>query len=327
MRVAVVGAGLAGLQVARRLQAAGREVRLFEKARGASGRLSTRRSDQGDFDHGAQYFTARSPAFRRQVEDWVDRGVAARWTPRVVRLRDGERVAEDHASERYVGLPGMSGLARDLRRDLEIELGVRIVSAGRQTGCWTLRSEDEIEYGPFSDLVLAVPAPQAAPLLTECPELLGLVEGVPMLPCHAVMARFAEPLGVDFDAAFVEHEALAWVARAASKPAREDLPCWTLHSQAAWSEAHLELEPGQVAHALLEALAVATGRPLPEVAFSATHRWLYARTGKPLATRSIFDSEKRLGLCGDWVQGDRVEDAYLGAERLVAEMALHGPSD
>jgi len=315
------------LQVARRLQAVGREVRIFEKARGASGRLSTRRSDLGDFDHGAQYFTARSPVFRSQVEDWVGRGVAARWTPRVVRLRSGEPVAEDRGSERYVGLPGMSGLARDLRRDLEIELGVRIVSADWQAGRWTLRSEDEVEYGPFSDLVLAVPAPQAVPLLAECPELLRAVEGVPMLPCHAVMARFGEPLDVDFDAAFVESEALAWVARAASKPGREDLPCWTLHSQAAWSEAHLEMEPGQVAHAQLEALAVATGRPLPEVSFSATHRWLFARTGKPLLTRTVFDSEKRLGLCGDWVQGDRVEDAYLSAERLVAEMAPSGPSD
>ena len=43
MRVAVIGAGIAGLNAARQLEAAGMEAVLFEKARGASGRLSTRR--------------------------------------------------------------------------------------------------------------------------------------------------------------------------------------------------------------------------------------------------------------------------------------------
>ena len=67
IRAAVIGAGLAGLRVAHRLAEAGAQVRVFEKARGAGGRMSTRRTDFGAFDHGAQYFTARDPRFREQV--------------------------------------------------------------------------------------------------------------------------------------------------------------------------------------------------------------------------------------------------------------------
>ena len=44
-RVAVVGAGIAGLAAARRLAAAGVEVTVFDKARRPGGRLATRRAE------------------------------------------------------------------------------------------------------------------------------------------------------------------------------------------------------------------------------------------------------------------------------------------
>ena len=59
--VAVIGAGMAGLAAARTLAAAGHAVQVFDKGRGIGGRLSTRRTDYGAFDHGAQYATVRDP--------------------------------------------------------------------------------------------------------------------------------------------------------------------------------------------------------------------------------------------------------------------------
>ncbi|MEF8717273.1 MAG: NAD(P)-binding protein [Candidatus Accumulibacter necessarius] len=50
----------------RALQRAGLEVSLFDKSRGPGGRMSTRRGDDWQCDHGAQYFTARHPAFPRR---------------------------------------------------------------------------------------------------------------------------------------------------------------------------------------------------------------------------------------------------------------------
>lgn len=70
-RVAVVGAGLAGLACAEALQASGATVTVFDKSRGPSGRMSTRRGDTWQCDHGAQYFTARDAAFRAEVGRWV----------------------------------------------------------------------------------------------------------------------------------------------------------------------------------------------------------------------------------------------------------------
>ena len=55
--VALIGAGIAGLSCATALQQAGLDVSLFDKSRGPSGRMNTRRGDGWQCDHGAQYFT------------------------------------------------------------------------------------------------------------------------------------------------------------------------------------------------------------------------------------------------------------------------------
>ena len=65
---AIVGAGMAGIACARTLVQAGHRVTLFEKSAGIGGRMSTRRSQFGTFDHGAQYFTVRDARFARALE-------------------------------------------------------------------------------------------------------------------------------------------------------------------------------------------------------------------------------------------------------------------
>jgi len=63
------------------LQDAGLAVTVFDKSRGVGGRLCTRRGEDWQADHGAQYFTARSPEFRALVAEWLEAGVVAEWRP------------------------------------------------------------------------------------------------------------------------------------------------------------------------------------------------------------------------------------------------------
>ena len=67
-RVAVIGAGIAGLACARELARADARVTVFERSRGLGGRLGTRRQGNLAFDHGAQYITSRSHSFVKYAE-------------------------------------------------------------------------------------------------------------------------------------------------------------------------------------------------------------------------------------------------------------------
>ena len=113
--IAIVGAGLAGLTCAQFLAQAGHHVHVFDKSRGPSGRMSTRRSSDASTewqcDHGAQYFTARDTHFRAQVAEWEHAGAAALWQGRIG-THDGQRfVLHDSALQRFVGTPRMTSPA------------------------------------------------------------------------------------------------------------------------------------------------------------------------------------------------------------------------
>ena len=52
-RVAIIGAGMAGLAAARLLREAGAGCMIFDKSRGLGGRMATRRAGDFSFDHGS----------------------------------------------------------------------------------------------------------------------------------------------------------------------------------------------------------------------------------------------------------------------------------
>ena len=58
VRIAVIGAGMAGLACAQELARADAKVTVFERARGLGGRLATRRQGNLAFDHGVQLTSA-----------------------------------------------------------------------------------------------------------------------------------------------------------------------------------------------------------------------------------------------------------------------------
>ena len=134
------------------------------------------------------------------------------------------------------------------------------------------------------------------------------------------MIEFDEPVPASFDAAFVKDSPVGWVAREASKPGRADSNGWVVHSSAAWSGANVDRKTDEVLEVLRDAFAAAIGGRLPGIRGAAVHRWLYARAGGPVAGAALWDGSAALGVCGDWLLGDRIEDAFLSAERLAEAM-------
>lgn len=328
-RIAVIGAGLAGLSCAQALQAAGHDVIVFEKSRGAAGRMSTKRGDSEDgtpwqCDTGAQYFTARSPEFQAEVQRWLAAGVAAEWQPRIQVFGEpptGVTAPGHRADRRYVGMPRMTAPARYLAESLQVRTQTTVQALRSNGSLWQLRSaeHDWLNDG-FDAVVLAVPAPQAIPLLKPVnPALCQLAASVRMRGSWALMARYPSALNLGFQAAFVNAGPLRWIAENSHKPGRNGQPCWLLHADADWSDEHIEDTADAVADTLLKAFAE-LGAPAP-LAWTA-HRWRYADTVQPLQQGAAWSAADNLGLCGDWLNGGKVEGAWLSGRLLAKQIAL-----
>lgn len=314
-RIAVIGAGMAGLACARTLHAAGVEVTVFEKGRRPGGRLATRRRDGFSFDHGAQYATAKGAAFQAFLADAGD--LVAPWDPAA-------------AHPRWVGVPGMSAFAQAAeQRGIGRLLPQRHVSfLQRAADGWQLRHLDAAttkpgtvidegaRAGPFDRVVLALPAAQAARLLTALDHTFAAaVAAVVTAPCWTLMLAFAERQEGP-DTRTLEGP-LDWIARDSSRPGRSVLPDgWVANAGPAWSRSNLEREPDLVLADLQALFRAETGIDAAP-AYAAVHRWRYARTETPLGQACLWDPTG-LAVCGDWCLGARVEAAF-DSGRAAAE--------
>jgi renalase len=309
-RVAVVGAGIAGLTAARTLHDQGHDVHVVEKGRGVGGRTAVRRHAPFEFDHGAQYFTTRDERFARQVRAWQEAGLVAVWSGRIGSLERG--VWHDSSSqERYVGVPGMNAVAKHLASGLSVATETRITRVTRDHRGWRLSVDSGTAFGLFDAVVVAVPAAQASELLAGQGAMAGQAGRCAMSPCWAVMLGFDRPLAIPYDGVFVSGSPLSWFARNSAKPGRSSDEAWILHAGPEWSAGHIEDPPERVIAALRAAFEQASGGEVPPPVHAAAHRWRYAVPPEPLHVGALWDAESRQAVCGDWCQGARIEGAFL----------------
>lgn len=338
--VAVIGAGLSGLVTAERLVAAGCRVTVLEKSRGAGGRAATRYADEWHFDHGMQYFTARSPAFREQVAAWEAAGSCARWAPRAVTIATPGAVPVplDPREPWFVGRPGNNAICKQLASSLTLHRGVRVAAVRPVAGAgprleisdWPADADAQaaaksVIDGGFDAVVVSVPAPQVPALLEGCGELSTCADGVTMRPCWSAMYAFDRPLDVSWDAAAIDAGPVSWIARNSSRPDRVVRPggeTWVLHGAPAWSARHLEMEREDVGRILwshFEGMTVGTVNEL-NPALSMVHRWRYSLVTEPSSRSHRWDPERRIGVCGDWCLAGRFEAAFTSAMSLADGM-------
>jgi len=322
--IAIIGAGIAGLSAAQALQKEGLTVHLFDKGHGSGGRMASKRSDAGALDLGAQYFTARDRRFVEQVQAWQSKGWVAEWKPQLYNYRDGQLTPSPDEQTRWVGVPRMSAITRGLLKDVTVNFSCRISEVFRGKQYWHLQDTDGCSHGPFAKVIVAVPAPQATPLLAATPKLAAVAAGVQMEPTWAVALGFDTPLDTPMQGCFVQECALDWLARNRSKPGRDEhLDTWVLHATSSWSKQHIDLQKEAVIEQLLGDFAELVGCAVPAPSFTLAHRWLYARPAGTHEWGVLADADLGLYACGDWCLSGRVEGAWLSGQEAARRLIEH----
>jgi predicted NAD/FAD-dependent oxidoreductase len=322
-KIAIIGAGLSPLSIAHLLKDQAR-ITLFDKARGVSGRMSTRRASPYCFDHGAQYFTARTAAFQTFIQPLIRSRLIDRWNARYVKF-DGEKIIERkdwrNDEPRYVGVPGMNAVAKHLADGLTIHLKTKIASLQRNLDeKWQLLDESGSVHGDFDWVISTAPSPQAAELLPTTFQYHDYMRGIEMRPCFSLMLGFSEPLPIEFDAAHVTNADVSWMAVNSSKPGRPHPFALLVHSSEPYAEAHLGVDRGVITKHLCAETSRIIGLDVAAADFKAVHGWHYANNAKRESHQVLLDRDNKLAACGDWCQGGRVEGAFTSAVNLVEMM-------
>jgi len=330
MKIAIIGAGVSGIVAARTLTEQlgnAADIHIFEKSRGAGGRMSTRRTDDFEFDHGAQYFTAKNSAFKKAVDTAIRQGHIAPWDGTAKYLKDG-KLEDDTGGARFVSAPRMNSWIKSMAVGLNIHTETRVANLDYDFAKWSFDIDrgDHLstEHSGFDAVICAVPAPQAQALLapTDFSEV-EAIQKVKMDVCFAVMLGFKQPLDLPWDTLRSGDGPASWIALNSAKPSRPTgATTLMVHSGPIWSNTFMNSDKQELKEEIIDAASELTGLALSEANYTTIHRWLYAAVSQGAETPCLVDSSRKILACGDWCLGGRVEGAWLSgkaaAEQVIA---------
>lgn len=309
MRVVVVGAGVAGLVAARAL-AADQDVVVLDKGRSVGGRLATRRIGDAVLDHGAQFFTVRTDAFRTQVADWLERDVASVWC---------HGFSGNDGYPRYMGVRGMTSLAKELATGLDVRCSTMVFSIRPGDDCWHVVIDDGTIV-PADAIVLTSPVPQSWALLmesgVEVSAALTKVEYERTIGLLAVLdgpSAVPAPGGVQLD----PHDSTATFAFIADNAQKgiSQVPALTLHATVPFSHTRWDDPTDDVRDDLLAAAAPWIGGA--SVVEAQVKKWRFATPVEPWPDPCCA-LPGGIVLAGDAFAGPKVEGAFTSGLAAAA---------
>jgi renalase len=315
MRVVVVGAGICGLVAARQLVGAGAQVVVVDKGRSPGGRLATRRIGDATLDHGAQFFTVRTPAFQRQVDDWIDRGLVSIWS---------YGFDSDDGHPRHVAVAGMNSLAKDLAGGLDVRCSTMAFtvrsSAAPGDDSWQVVIDDGSTLDADA-VIVTTPLPQAFALLADSridlPESLMRTDYDRTI---ALLAALDRPPAIPAPGALqAPTPEVSFVADNMAKGVSAT-PAITVNASATWSEAHWDDELDDLRAALTDLVHPWLGDAV--IVEAQVKKWRFATPRTLWADPCWVAEGGRVVLAGDAFDGPRVEGAHNSG--LAAAHALVG---
>ena len=334
--IIIVGAGVAGLTLARELRQLGHHPVVLERSQGIGGRCATRRVDGQPVDHGVFFVHTQSHALWRDLEQ-VPATRREGWPGRI----DGEGTAcrpDAFAAQgrRVVFREGVNQFPKHLAAGLQVQTGVRVTAVaapGDGTDAWVVRTAGGTSV-QTPVLLFALPAPNvsdllrtAEPLPPRVAGLLPLLGLVPSVPCLTVIARY--PAGTEapsWDLSLpAGSSALHAISHDSSKRDGGAVLTLVLQARAAWSRVWLERPEDAWARALLDEAASLLGPWAGQPASFQGHAWRKARVapGTELSQPLLVELESgaRLGCAGDaFHPAGGVEGAYLSGLQLATRL-------
>jgi renalase len=323
VRVAVVGAGVAGLAAARTLADAGHECVVFEASDRVGGRVRTDRVGGYVFDSGATSVAPRGLRIAGALPSVA--GIVR--VARPVYVLDGHRaVPSSHqpAGDRFASTLGLDALPNSLATGLDVRLDQKVERIeAPMDGGYALQGE------MFEAAVVAIPVPAAQALLATARDSRRFA-GARYRPCLSVLLGYQAPLETPYHALIDTEQSrpLTWLSVETMKcEGRAPEGCTALVAQ--MNAPYSQRKMGSTDASIVSDVLVDIGRILgpaftqPEV--SQVVRWELSQPETTVSPDSSNSNGSRLVVCGDGFLGGRIELAYQSgvsvAERLVEALA------
>ncbi len=317
MDIAVIGAGMSAAGFYSSLSDSSVTMSFFDKGRGFGGRMSRRQiKNIGEFDHGAQFFTARDPSFKKVLDEARNADLIGSFSGKVAYFKGGEK-EDARETKRYFSSPA-NGLVKHLLAGADVRLREKVVKIIELEKKLKLELENGEITKDFDMVVISAPGPQAMDLCPVAEKPADL--DIKMEPCFCTMLALKKgSYRLEEDAAFVSGRKLSWFASNSRKGRESVEDCITLHATPEFSANYLPSNKLELERALIEDFLSLTKINRAKITHATSHFWRYARPQSEVMKSDGFylSKSKKIAFIGDYLMGGRVEGAYLSGKKLA----------
>ena len=316
----VIGSGISGATIANLLNKK-HNVDLYDKARGLGGRSSFKRLDKiRGFDHGTQYFSPKTPEFKKFTKKLIEKKILKIWEGNHKFLSDKKKENKKHV--KVIGRKGNNDISKYLLKNVRCYFQSELKKINFQNKKWNLIFNNG-EIRNYENLILTCPFPQLKKLSKKYIKN-SFIKAKIKMDANITILIEIKKTNLGYSSFLFNDRILGWAGYENSKKrfkSKSDL--WTLQSTFNW--ANKKINQNKVfkktnAKILIDKFFKLTGIKRTKVLFSLNHGWKYSSNSKPLKLKSYWNSRLNLGVCADWFNGPRLESGWISANDLYKKI-------
>jgi predicted NAD/FAD-dependent oxidoreductase len=314
--IAIIGAGFSAATLSYFVK---KDLDFYEKSRGAGGRCSTRRVDEvGLFDHGLQYIKSSNLEFKEMLNDY------SVWQGNF-KIFENNQLKDDEDKERIIHESGNNLLVKNLFKNKNVFVNKELKSIDKKSDHLQLTFKDDTQE-QYKTVIITAPFQQAYDLTKQFTESYFSKFNYSMQPNLTVMVAFNKSLKLDLSAIHFENDdVLGFAANENTKKKNlinKNLELWTIQSSLKYSIKNIR-EYRNNKQVLIDETLKSFASKLKiniskeQIHYSDIHGWRYSYNPNAAKPNCYWDSNLRLGICGDWFSGSNAESAFLNAKQLA----------
>ena len=316
----VVGSGISGATIANLLSKR-HSVDLFDKAKSTGGRSSFKRLDKAiGFDHGTQYISPKSLAFKKFIKELIRKKILKNWNGKHLFLNQTKNEKKTHI--KVIGRKGNNDISKYLLKNINCYFQSEIKKIDYKQQKWNLTFADG-QKKIYEKVILTCPFPQLSKLCKKFIKNSFINKKVKMDANITVMIVIKKT-NKNISSYFFNDKILGWAAKENSKNRfKSNLDLWTLQSTYKWANKKINKNKENKdlnSKVLIEKFFKLTGIKKTKTLFSFNHGWKYSSNSKPLNIKSYWDPSLNLGVCADWFVGPRLEAGWISAIDLFKKI-------
>ncbi len=314
----VLGSGVSGSTIANILSKK-YSVHVFDKARGPGGRSSNKRFKNNlSFDHGVQYISPKSKIFTKYIKKLYKIKILKTWNENHLDFTFEKKTF----SSKYIGKKANNDFIKYNLKNVKKLFNSLITKVSFNKYFWEITLKDKSKY-QFKSLILTCPFPQLKKLAKKYLDKKILKLNVQMQPNITVMIALKNQESLPISSIKFNDDILAWAANENSKNRfKSNISLWTLQATLMWSKKTINKYKidKSIMNQLITRFIKLTGFEKNKIIFKRIHGWKYSYNYEKTPYLSLWNNKYNLGICGDWFNGPKVENAWLSANDLAKKI-------